>query len=378
MRATGVIALSDDTTEPEPGSQPDMHELYLNLLNNLYKGDLNAAGIDVTATVQTARTYMKGVYEGYGESLTTVRYDTPDYDKLVHLDKNVYSFSTAKNWHMMRELTSAIKDGDRIRPFTEFKNKAITILEEYNGRTLQTEYNAAVAGAQMASKWVDFEQHPDALLEYRTMEDGRVRPEHAALDKITRPVDDTFWKTYYPPNGWNCRCTVIRLNDGKKTSTKLTNQAMAAVTPQKGFGTNLAKDGFVFPKSSAYYVNLPDDIYSANIKVQRTDIRWWAKENLAGKKMASEIGDIYISKKNLHAAIGKGHNDEFEKNMATYKLADLLKEGKLVGSAKDVSDSNVKWHYLEVKIAGKRSYLNIKEDMGLNKKYFHAITDKLK
>jgi len=321
---------------------------------------------------------MKGVFEGYGESLTTVKYDTPDYDKLVHLDKNVYQFSTAKNWQMMRELTSALKDGDKMLSFKEFRNKAITILEEYNGKTLQTEYNAAVAGSQMASKWVDFEQHPKALLEYRTMEDGRVRPEHAALDKITRPVDDTFWKTYYPPNGWNCRCTVIRLNEGKATSAKLTNRAMANVTPQKGFGTNLAKDGFVFPKSSPYYINLPENVRNAHIKVQRTEMKAWAKTNLAGKSFPSDIGPVHITKDNINSAIGKRHQDEFEKNIAHYKLPEMLKESPLVRSGiKDKDDPFIEWQYLETKIAGKKSYLNIYKDTRTGNQYYHALTDKI-
>ena len=31
-----------------------------------------------------------------------------------------------------------------------------------------------------------------------------MRPEHAALDRITLPMSDPFWESYYPPNGWNC------------------------------------------------------------------------------------------------------------------------------------------------------------------------------
>ena len=37
------------------------------------------------------------------------------------------------------------------------------------------------------------------------------------LEAIVRPVDDQFWNTYYPPNGWNCRCSVEQLSDGVET-----------------------------------------------------------------------------------------------------------------------------------------------------------------
>ncbi len=41
-------------------------------------------------------------------------------------------------------------------------------------------------------------------LQYRTQRDDKVRPEHAALDRVTLPPSDPFWEEFYPPNGWNC------------------------------------------------------------------------------------------------------------------------------------------------------------------------------
>jgi SPP1 gp7 family putative phage head morphogenesis protein len=43
---------------------------------------------------------------------------------------------------------------------------------------------------------------------YRTMEDERVRPNHAALDGFVARADDPVWSYIYPPNGFNCRCSV--------------------------------------------------------------------------------------------------------------------------------------------------------------------------
>lgn len=56
-------------------------------------------------------------------------------------------------------------------------------------------------------------------LQYRTQRDKKVRPEHAALDRVTLPMSDTFWQEYYPPNGWNCRCTVIQVRKSKYPET---------------------------------------------------------------------------------------------------------------------------------------------------------------
>lgn len=46
-----------------------------------------------------------------------------------------------------------------------------------------------------------------------------MRPEHAALHGVTLPITDTFWETYYPPNGWNCRCTVVQVRKSKYPQT---------------------------------------------------------------------------------------------------------------------------------------------------------------
>jgi SPP1 gp7 family putative phage head morphogenesis protein len=51
---------------------------------------------------------------------------------------------------------------------------------------------------------------------YVTTGDERVRPEHAILEGVTLPKDDPFWKRYYPPNGWSCRCQVIPIFEKQK------------------------------------------------------------------------------------------------------------------------------------------------------------------
>lgn len=44
------------------------------------------------------------------------------------------------------------------------------------------------------------------LARYRSMDDGRVRREHAAWNNTVLPWDDPWWKDHSPPCGWGCRC----------------------------------------------------------------------------------------------------------------------------------------------------------------------------
>ncbi len=48
--------------------------------------------------------------------------------------------------------------------------------------------------------------------QYKSMEDARVRPTHAALDGIVLPCDHEFWKSHFPPWEWGCRCQAIPIS----------------------------------------------------------------------------------------------------------------------------------------------------------------------
>lgn len=186
-----------------------------------------------------------------------LKYNNPDKVKLQHMAENIYQFSAAKNYNQLKELSLALTKGDKTLSFPEFKQQAQSILNDYNLVYLETEYNLAIAQAQMASKWQKFKaQSVPPLLKYVTMHDDRVREEHRELDGITLPADHKFWNTYYPPNGWNCRCTVIYVNAAPHTLS----HDIPAPTLQKGFNHNLAEQGYVFPPTSAYFVGAPKDI----------------------------------------------------------------------------------------------------------------------
>ena len=51
--------------------------------------------------------------------------------------------------------------------------------------------------------------------QYSAVNDSRTRPAHAALNGKIFPADHPFWDTWYPPNGFNCRCGVVSLSAGE-------------------------------------------------------------------------------------------------------------------------------------------------------------------
>ena len=137
------------------------------------------------------------------------------------LKQSDYIFSGIKTFHELNEAFPSLlnPDGSR-KPFEQFLNDVRKIDKTYNQHYLRAEYNLAQQSANMAAKWEQFLEDGDRYnLQYRTANDGRVRPEHAALNRVTLPITDPFWETYYPPNGWNCRCTVVQVRKGKYPET---------------------------------------------------------------------------------------------------------------------------------------------------------------
>lgn len=216
--------------------------------------------IDAGVTEYFAQQFYEAVVEGYGASLLTVDFTTPDYLVLRHLEENVYQFAAAKNYQQLKAVTQALLDDEgKLRSFSEFKKASFEILNEQVTSYMETEYNLAVAGGQMAATWTRIQENKETLplLKYITVGDDRVRPEHAELEGVTRPVDDDFWNIYYPPNGWNCRCDVMQLSGGTETPVDdiITPANMPAL-----FKINLAKNGLVFPPDHPYYTGIPDKV----------------------------------------------------------------------------------------------------------------------
>lgn len=137
------------------------------------------------------------------------------------LTRSNYIFSGMKTFHELNEAFPSLLDSNGNRKtFEAFLNDVRKIDNTYNSNYLRAEYNFVQSSAEMAAKWEQFSEDGDRYnLQYRTANDGKVRPEHAALNGVTLPPSAPFWEEYYPPNGWNCRCTVVQVRKSKYPAT---------------------------------------------------------------------------------------------------------------------------------------------------------------
>ncbi len=77
-------------------------------------------------------------------------------------------------------------------------------------RRLDLIYDANIRTAEAAGDWSRIQRVKDVLpyLEYMTSVSERKRPLHLSWVGTTLPVNDSWWATHYPPNGWRCKCRV--------------------------------------------------------------------------------------------------------------------------------------------------------------------------
>lgn len=208
-------------------------------------------------TAAYAKHFSKAVEEGYGEKIGAIDYDTPDGNMLKHLVENVYAFSAAKNYTQLRQLTQALIGPDgKLRSYSQFKQAAFEINDTHVNQWLKAEYELAVAGSQMASKWADIVRSGATIVEFDVVMDSHTsdicRPLHGLRVKVTDPI----LNTYYPPNHFFCRTTVRLHHDGPVTPAN--KMDLPDIPPM--FRVNLAKQKLIFPAGHSYWMGTPNEV----------------------------------------------------------------------------------------------------------------------
>jgi len=236
------------------------------------------------------------------------------------LENNVFFFSGFKTHHQLVEASKLLKDENgNFKPFNKFLKDVATIDSAYNRNYLNAEYNFATASSQMAVQWKEWEKssppsgEPEGAfdLQYRTAGDDRVREEHAALNGTTLPQSDPFWKSYLPPNDWNCRCTTVQVHKGKypqSDSDKAIAKANAMTdTPKKQiFRFNPGAQQKIFPPKHPYY-KAPEQVNDTVTKIAKQTIETW-------ETVETQKGTVKVS--SLHNKLEKAGNIEIATTLA--------------------------------------------------------------
>lgn len=187
-------------------------------------------------------------------------------EMLTALKTNIFQFSGFKTHQQMKEVGKfLLDDKEKVKPFSKFKQDVAQVSEDYNKNYLKAEYQFAIASSQSAARWSEYSEDTERyMLQYRTANDDKVRQSHQSLHEVTLPKSDPFWKSFYPPNGWRCRCTVVEVLASKyeksDSKTAITNGEVATTRLNKEekntmemFRFNPGQKSIVFPEKHPYY-----------------------------------------------------------------------------------------------------------------------------
>ena len=253
-KAKHILALGNGTIPNDSGLPREFDKM----AETVYKNPEKDAAVLLTDS--DVRKFIERQKLIFDNAVDTALKEVPlDDISVQRLKESNYVFSGIKTFHELNEAFPSLLDeeGNR-KPFNQFLNDVQKVYDAYNVQYLRTEYNFAQASALMAARWKKFEQDGDRYnLQYRTMYDKRVRRTHRMLHNITLPIESPFWDKYFPPNGWNCRCTVVQVRKEKypvsdeQEAMNLGSQATAGKY-QEMFMFNPGKRMTTFPAYNGY------------------------------------------------------------------------------------------------------------------------------
>ncbi len=220
-----------------------------------------AAGKNVDFHPQYYRWLSDRLLEGFTDGwsrLDDVDFNAPDHTARSVMEANIFRFSAAKGSAGARELNTIFRAS---KNFSDFKINAESLLDNYDDNWLRTEFNHAVATAQNSSNYFGQIQDSDLfpIWEYHTVGDDKVRDGHKAINGKRFRFDDPVWNTIYPPNGFGCRCEVIKhassgtpLDNGAEAVAELDAAGDLEQMRKGRFDVNRAVAGTVYDENLFY------------------------------------------------------------------------------------------------------------------------------
>jgi len=175
-------------------------------------------------------------------------------------------------------------------------------------------------------------------MRYVAISDDRTRDEHIDLNGTVASVDDDFWNTFYPPNGWNCRCDVELLTAEEGARKSL--QPKPSIPIDEDFKKNTGKELNMFGNW-----------------LSRQQIETFTPEQLALINQAQYPNNPEPSQKNIEEAIIEDYEGvpvslaDASREQLTY-IDDILADPQEVWSEQNTTSylkKYDKWYYVEIK-----------------------------
>ena len=172
-------------------------------------------------------------------------------DEFYLLDLNARQYATTVSYlasldqigTVINLTNRAIKDGSTFQEFQKAVGEAGIELSPHH---LDNIFRTNIQNAYAHGIWTQQQKNKAnrPYLKYSSLTDSRVRPSHLALNNIIRHIDDSFWLTHYPPNGFQCRCGVDALTEAQAKKLSITiDDELPDIQPDSGWAISPSSYG---------------------------------------------------------------------------------------------------------------------------------------
>ena len=160
------------------------------------------------------------------------------------VDKAISKGTTFGDFKKDLEPKLAAKGWTGKKYLTNPKTGVKELVELGTPHRLETIYRTNTQSAYNAGRWESQLRNKDSrpFLQYIAIDDGATRPNHRAQNGTVKSIDSSYWSTWYPPNGYNCRCRVRSLS--KEQAEKIDTGAKSNKLPDLGFSGNPGRSVF--------------------------------------------------------------------------------------------------------------------------------------
>ena len=283
-----------------------------------YEGKVQRGKLSNEYIRKTYEELNGGLASGFGTENMRVNKQTGTIaPEVLQMQRNLFKFSGAKNFVMAEDI-NRILTSEKGKSWGSFWAEVQKLNPKYNKNYLQAEWQTAKQAGYHAAGWQEYQRSKDLYpnLKYKTQGDNKVRDEHRLLEGYIAPIDSDFWKTYYPPNGWRCRCYVVQTAEEPTASPAptLTDKQLP-----KEFRGNVGITGQVFKEDNSEG-GKPHPYFALSKQSE------YYKRNSEYIKLEAPYTTIYEAKNGAKVEQNLFADDsDLQKNVATAKvIADEL------------------------------------------------------
>lgn len=227
-----------------------------NQIESLFKG--------IYSGIITPFTLPENLYKATANLLNSdvdVAFGDVDNELLAEMKNNIYMFSAAKTFQQVLDMQSYLtKDNEKL-DYKTFRDRVRSTYDKYNEAYLETEYVTANTSANNAINYREALKDKEIFtqLRYVAILDQYTAPVCAMLNGTVAPTDSKFWATHTPPNHFNCRCHLEKIDkyEGLEPTKDLgvLSEKTTEIT-QPIFRTNSGITAKAFDKKHPYF-NVP-------------------------------------------------------------------------------------------------------------------------